>query len=276
MLKILALLTLAQYPNMVGRPMGPGTGTGSGGCPNCIVDDGGYDVVGAYLPLDGGTVYGSVGIQRSLRAQNLDAGPALFVDSPQINGTATWILAQRGSSQPVLCANNGTTSLDIYTNAQFSGMGYRTGMAADSCAAATRVSLWEYNWLAGTTSPIYSPKPYQILGNTDAGIISCAATLNGTIEWRTSLGCLGYCGRDNQWHCVGPDFTVAGEATLSSGTVTVNFPQAFATAPFCTCSTIGATPLICGLSAAASTTSVTFVAVTGGTETINFSCTGRK
>lgn len=61
----------------------------SGGCTNCLVDDGGFAVFGNYLPIDGGTVTGSVGIQAGLTVGTKDGGPGLVIatNGAQFNST---------------------------------------------------------------------------------------------------------------------------------------------------------------------------------------------
>lgn len=73
-----------------------------------------------------------------------------------------------------------------------------------------------------------------------------------------------------------PQRMEAGNSTLSTGAVTVNFGVAFSAAPHCTCSNIQATPIVCGMSSTAGTSSVSF-AVPGGLAThIEWICIGDK
>ncbi len=68
---------------------------------------------------------------------------------------------------------------------------------------------------------------------------------------------------------------LGGDATLSSGSVTVTFTTAFGAAPSCTCSNIQATPIVCGPSATASTSAVTFVVPSGASTHIGWQCIGQ-
>lgn len=68
----------------------------------------------------------------------------------------------------------------------------------------------------------------------------------------------------------------SGSGAMTAGALAVTFTTAFGAAPKCTCSHVNAVPIGCGISAAPSTTGVTFAVPAAGTDVLHWICVGDR
>lgn len=232
-----------------------------------------------YLPVDGGTVTGPSSFTQGLTLYDIDAGYALNLENPVFGDTLAYLTVGRspGAGQPSLCVSGGSTALDMYGFAQFLGFAYRTGTSGTAqCSLTGEKPLLEINTLNGTAGPIYTPQSFQLKGHDDAGVVTCSATFAGDLDYGLSNSKPRWCDGTN-WNAISKYDVEAGRGAMTAGSLVVTFSQPFAATPVaCVCSHESATPLACGISSTASTTAVTFAVTTGGTDTIDYVCQGRR